>query len=199
MAIATPIALAIGSAVTILGEPGGLVRETVGGLRMQIGLVAAVGRGRTLLSAFDAALNECGAANYNLIALSSVIPPQSEVKPRQRIQAAGDQHGWRLYVVKADARSDRVGACLGAGVGWYQWGDGRGVFVEHETVAPTEEEAERRLRCLVHDSLRDLCAFRGIPFCDDKIGSRITVARVEDQPTCALVLAVYAAEPWEDR
>ena len=42
---------------------------------MQIPLIAAVGYGSSLLSAFDDALRACGVLNYYLIPLSSVIPP----------------------------------------------------------------------------------------------------------------------------
>jgi pyruvoyl-dependent arginine decarboxylase (PvlArgDC) len=41
---------------------------------MQIPLVAGVGVGSTLLSAFDDALRACGVLNYNPIPLSSVSP-----------------------------------------------------------------------------------------------------------------------------
>jgi arginine decarboxylase len=176
---------------------GDITRGDQAGLR--IALVAGVGRGQTLLSAFEAALFECGAANFNLIPLSSVIPPKTLLSPAHRFCPDGDRHGDRLYVVKADARSDRPGACVGAAIGWYQWGDGRGVFVEHEMVGTSEAETERALRALVHDSLRDLCAHRGVDFADAAMGSRCAIARVADRATCALVLAIYGAEPWDHR
>jgi pyruvoyl-dependent arginine decarboxylase len=46
---------------------------------MEIPIVAGFGRGETGLSAFDAALGDSGVLNYNLIRLSSVIPPCSTV------------------------------------------------------------------------------------------------------------------------
>ena len=68
---------------------------------MDIQLVAGIGRARTLLSSFDAALRECGVLNYNLIPLSSVVPPRSRVIEVDRIAPVmdEDQHGDRLYVV----------------------------------------------------------------------------------------------------
>src|SRR6476620_11161811 len=104
---------------------------------MQIPLIAGVGVGSTLLSAFDDALRACGVLNYNLIPLSSVIPPASTVVPLARYFANPDEHGHRLYVVKAEMRSEEVGTQIGAGIGWYQWGDDRGVFVEHEAMGAT--------------------------------------------------------------
>ena len=93
---------------------------------MNIPLVTGVGVGSTLLSAFDDALRACGALNYNLIPLSSVIPPASTVVPLPRYTSDPDEHGHRLYVVKAEVRSDDAGKRIGAGIGWYQWGDGHG-------------------------------------------------------------------------
>ncbi len=46
---------------------------------MKIYISSGRGTGPTSLSAFDAALNEAGVANYNLIRLSSIIPPDSKI------------------------------------------------------------------------------------------------------------------------
>lgn len=46
---------------------------------MQIQISEGVGNGPTELAAFDQALVNAGVANYNLIYLSSVLPPGSEV------------------------------------------------------------------------------------------------------------------------
>lgn len=163
---------------------------------MRIPIVSATGSGRTLLSSFDHALRRCGVHNYNLLPLSSVIPPGSEVTPVDGYRPAGDEHGHRLYLVKADARSDVPGQGIAAGIGWYQWGDGRGVFVEHEGYGATAMRAEIEVRGLICESLRDLCAFRDIPFDAARVGTRIEAAEVGDSPTTALVLAVYRAEAW---
>jgi len=49
-------------------------------------VASAIGRARTELAAFDQALIGVGAANFNLVRLSSVIPPGSDVveSPRCR-------------------------------------------------------------------------------------------------------------------
>ena len=74
---------------------------------LTIDIVAGSGVGQTSLSAFDAALFACGAHNFNLIALSSVIPPGATIVPRERFVAAPDGGGFgdRLYVVKAEMRA----------------------------------------------------------------------------------------------
>src|SRR5215468_9293780 len=140
---------------------------------MHIPLVSGIGQGKTLLSSFDDALHRCGVCNYNLIPLSSIIPPRSEIVLVDRYEASPDEYGHRLYVVKADMRSDEAGMIVAAGIGWYQWGDGRGVFVEHETMGSTREAVESEMRFRICNSLRDVCAFRGIPFVDGEAHYRV--------------------------
>ena len=164
---------------------------------MLIPLVAGVGRGRTLLSSFDDALHQCGVCNYNLLALSSVILPASRVAVQDRFVSDADEHGHRLYLVKADQRSDRPGGAVGAGIGWYQWGDGRGVCVEHETTGAPEDAVHAALADRIHASLGDLCAARGVAFDSARVGCRTCVATVAYRPTTVLVLAVYRSESWE--
>ncbi len=164
---------------------------------MRIPIVAGVGRGSTLLSAFDAALHACGIANYNLIPLSSVIPPGSEVAPVDRFSAEDDEHGHRLYVVKAEARSNQPGLAIAAGIGWYQWSDGRGIFVEHETIGATEAQAAAELRQQICHSLRDLCAVRGVPFLPELMRSEIASSLVGYQATSAIVAAIFQSQGWQ--
>jgi arginine decarboxylase len=162
---------------------------------MQIAVVASVGHGSTLLSSFDDALRRCGVYNYNLIPLSSVIPPSTQIV-EDAFSAPDDEFGHRLYVVKAESRSDEVGRVVAAGIGWYQWSDGRGVFVEHELVTSSCEEAKRGVTSLIHSSLRDLCFARNVPFDERRVGYRLSASEVVAGPTTALVLAVYRAEGW---
>jgi arginine decarboxylase len=163
---------------------------------LAIPVVGGVGEGVTLLSSFDAALRQCGVYNYNLITLSSVIPPGSKVARADRFESPPDQHGHRLYVVKADQRSSRCGDGIAAGVGWQQWGDGRGVFVEHETTARSAEEARQEVERSIRDSLQDLCRFREIPFDEAAFGCKIVAADVADRPMSVIVMAVFNTEGW---
>lgn len=164
--------------------------------RMQIPIVTGTGCGCTLLSAFDGALFACGIHNYNVIPLSSVIPAAAEVVPVARYVPPLDEHGHRLYVVRAEVRSDRPGEAIAAGVGWYQWGDGRGLFVEHEVVGATREAVVCTLRDLTCHSLRDLCYTRGVPFVEQRVRLEVACAEVRDRPTSALVVAIFGARGW---
>lgn len=163
---------------------------------MDIKIVAAIGRGKTLLSSFDNALQGCGVCNYNLIPLSSVIPPQTTIITDQAYTTPDEHFGHKLYVVKAEERSDHAGKAVGAAIGWIQRPDGRGLFVEHEFVGESEHIVEETLRSLVTNSLKDLCTFRKFDINESDIHMKLITAPVTDQPTCALVLATYKAEGW---
>jgi arginine decarboxylase len=167
---------------------------------MRILVLGGCGHGLTTLSAFDHALFNIGIHNYNLIRLSSIIPPGSLVEICSTYSARETEYGHRLYVVMAEQRSVVPGTVVGAALGWYQDSDGRGVFVEH---ADTDVNAsgpgclESTLRRHVNWSLRDLCALRGIDFHEDRGGFLVSTGVVEEQKACcAVVSAVYSSEPW---
>jgi arginine decarboxylase len=129
-------------------------------------------------------------ANYNLIRLSSVIPPGwTPVPAGTRPVHPGGQWGDRLYVVMADQRARRPGQEAWAGIGWVRdRRSGRGLFVEHEG------EDEGQVRADIAASLAALCAGRRESFGPARSVVKGTVC--EGQPVCALVVAVYAVSPW---
>ncbi len=164
---------------------------------MDISVVTGSGTGKTILSAFDAALKAAGVYNYNLIALSSIIPPGSKITKIDQYQTPDDEYGHRLYVIKAEMRSDQTGKYLAAGLGWYQLEDGRGMFVEHEIIGETKVAVESEIKLRIKNSLKDLCSFRKVKFSDKKARSAIVVTQVKGRPTSVLALAVYKAEGWK--
>lgn len=180
-------------------EPRGGAAAGAGSRGLRIAVVSAVGHGQTVLSSFDSALLRCGAHDYNLIPLSSVIPPGSDVVEAKRYEAAAGECGHRLFVVKAAVGSGEPGLVLAAAIGWYQWGDGRGVFVEHTAAVRSRscDAVAADLRAETLRSLRDLCAFREVAFAEERARLRLAVARVGRTPTTALVLAVYQAAGWD--
>src|SRR5687767_4361245 len=101
---------------------------------MKIHLASGIGTGPTKLAAFDAALNHVGIANYNLLRLSSVVPPKSElILHEETIPKEIMPGGWgdRLYVVMAEQREHIPNAEAWAGIGWVQEKkSGKGLFVE---------------------------------------------------------------------
>src|SRR5579884_3429211 len=112
---------------------------------MKIYLSTGLGNGPTKLAAFDAALSDAGVANYNLLRLSSVIPPKADIKEFPDGLPADLRPGeWgdRLYVVMAEKRVDTPNVEAWAGIGWVQDKEtGKGLFVEHEGES---EKAVRR-------------------------------------------------------
>ncbi len=100
---------------------------------MDIHVGSGVGLGPTKMAAFDAALYMAGAANYNLLRLSSVIPPGSNVVAYEAsIPELPGKWGDRLYAVMAEMRVDTPNVEAWAGIGWVQDAEtGKGLFVEH--------------------------------------------------------------------
>jgi arginine decarboxylase len=158
--------------------------------KLPIRVARGTGTGPTGLAAFDAALRATGTANFNLVRLSSVIPPGSLVGEAPGPLAVRGEWGDRLYVVYAEWRADEPGAQAWAGVGWLQdLETGRGVFVEHEG---TSEAAVRERLSASLGALRE-----GRPEVD--LGPEHLVVQgavCRDEPVCALVIAVYEHETW---
>ena len=163
---------------------------------MEIKVVCGVGSGRTILSAFDSALKDAGVYNYNLVTLSSIIPPGSKVDKIRRYETPPEEYGHKLYVVKAELRSEEVGKFIAAGIGWYQIEDGRGIFVEHEIKGETKVAVESEINLRIKNSLKDLAKFRRIKLDESRIKFAMSLTQIKDHPTCVLALAVYQSEGW---
>lgn len=157
------------------------------GPRLDITIRTAVGTGRTLLSAFDAALMDAGAGNFNLVVLSSVIPPNSTVTVGGEPVVGG--HGDRLYCVESVAYADHPGEFVSAGLGWVVHPTIGGLFVEHK--GGSEESVEEQIRL----SLADMAASRGVDF--GEVRTAIASAHCIDRPVCALAIASYAVAGWQ--
>src|SRR3990167_6953718 len=165
---------------------------------MKITVTAGSGTGSTTLSAFDAALKAAGIHNYNIIKLSSVIPPGSRVVV-EKWKNASTEHGKKLYTVLAEIRSDLLGRSLAAGIGWYQISDGRGIFAEHHDIIENlnTQEAEDNVAKKIEATIRDLCKHRGYPFNKRNFKTVVSSAEVKDKPTCTLVAAVYESQDFD--
>jgi len=158
--------------------------------RRVIRITSGVGEGETDLAAFDQALWHASIANYNLIKLSSIIPPNSEIKiesPARNIKGFGN----RLYVVLAEKREETFGREAWAGIGYVQAKDGRGLFVEHD--GGSQAEVMR----LIKNSLTSMMKYRSQKF--GKIHYQVVGTSCQDKPVCALVAAVYEEQTWENK
>lgn len=160
---------------------------------MKIYVTSALGWGKTMLSAFDHALIKTGTANYNLIRLSSVIPPQTEIIELQdKIPALGGEWGDRLYVVYAEARTEHVGQEVWAGVGWVQDPHtGKGLFVEHEG------HSEQQVRTDIENSLLGLLKNRDMQ--EMPIHMNVVGGVCQGEPLCAFAVAAYQVSDWHNK
>lgn len=156
---------------------------------MDICITKSVGVGRTLLSAFDRALLEAGVGNYNLIPLSSVIPPNSNIH-YSKFPRPQDSYGHRLYVVMSRKLTATPGETVAAGIGWVQSPSShKGLFVEIQ--GRTREDVERD----IHLTLEDMTTARAVDY--GEIRSVVSEIRCVDMPVCALVVAAYQVEGWK--
>jgi len=162
---------------------------------MQIHIAANSGTGTTKLAAFDAALNNIGIANYNLLLLSSVIPPESELINHGSAIPAGTVPGsWgdRLYMVMAEQRADVIGEEAWAGIGWVlDAATRKGLFVEHEGTS------EASVRGDIEASLKNLMKTRGVDF--GEIHMAVNGVTCTNEPVCAMVAAAYQVSDWHNR
>lgn len=154
---------------------------------MLISVTYGKGTGKTELSAFDSALWDAGIGDYNLITLSSVIPPNSRIEVR-KLQGGNQDIGNRLYVVLSKCFSVKNGEKAYAGLGWVTKEDGSGVFMEECGI--NEEEVKQRIK----DSLESAISYRDGNF--SSIDCRIEKIKCEGKPVCAIVAAVYKNEGW---
>lgn len=158
---------------------------------LNIAVTAATGEGPTSLAAFDAALRSAGVANFNLIRLSSVIPPKAVVHPRAETDLPPVHSEWgdKLYAVWAFQSAELLGQEAWAGVSWAQDPiDGRGLFVEHEG------GSEAQVRHELAATLTSLCEERGLTHLEQR--SVVVGRRCEGQPVGALVIAPFQVRGW---
>jgi arginine decarboxylase len=155
-----------------------------------IEIACGTGTGPNTLAAFDGALRATGIANFNLLRLSSVIPPATDVKAMTGpVSPIRGEWGDRLYVVMAEMRVDEPGAEAWAGIGWVQDPEtGKGLFVEHEG------HAEDEVRTDILDSLDALVSGRPDDFGPPQFVLHGAVS--DGTPTCALAVAVYETASW---
>jgi arginine decarboxylase len=158
---------------------------------MEILVTAGSGTGKTALAAFDKALFEAGIANYNLIKLSSVIPPNTTIITDKGHDKKENEYGHRLYVVIAEAYSEKPGEEAWSGLGWVHHSDnsGKGLFVEH--IGQSKEEVEDQIT----KSLNSMAVYR--PEERGKINMKVCGVNCIDDPVCSIVVASYKGEGWE--
>lgn len=157
---------------------------------MNIHIASGTGIGPTKMAAFDAALQAAGAANYNLIRLSSIIPAGTKIIDSEGpIKQPPGKWGDKLYVVMAELRVDTPNVEAWAGIGWVQNPKtGAGLFVEHEGAN------EATVRRDIEQSMQALIDTRGMEF--GPLHMKVVGITCVHEPVCALVIAPYEATGW---
>ncbi len=158
---------------------------------LTIRVSAGTGTGRTTLAAFDSALAVAGVSDFNLVRLSSVVPPGSRILEVDGSEQLRGDHGDALYCVYARAHASLPGHEAWAGVAWSRRddGSGAGLFVEHE--GPSHEQVSTDLT----HSLEDLSATRGGIYHPE--GRRVMGITCSTLPVCAVVVATFRRAGWE--
>ena len=155
---------------------------------MEIYISGAFGSGGTPMSAFDDALLKAGVANFNLVRLSSVIPPGSRVvvaKPK----FGPPDFGQKLVCVYAAEWARTKGESAYGGIGWIIDHEQKGLFVEHE--GRSRPEVEKAIKCSLTEMIARRPGFRGKRF---TVRHKIVGGRSTGQHRCALVVAAYRVE-----
>jgi arginine decarboxylase len=153
-----------------------------------ISITTGIGEGPTPLAAFDSALLDAGVANYNLIPLSSVIPPGSSIQ-RGRYVPPRNEYGDRLYLVMARQEAHIPGETAVAGLGWTQEPiTDCGLFVEITGSQRSQVNED------IHATLA--CMIQGRPLRYGPIQTELAEVECRNNPVCALAVAIYQSQPW---
>ena len=154
---------------------------------MHVRVVWGTGDGPTELSSYDAALAAAGVGDYNLVAVSSVLPADADVSVEGTAPDLGPAGG-RLTVVQARATATGPGH-VSAALGWAS-GDGPGIVYE---AAGEMDQADAR--AAVEAGLTAGRGLRDWSFDGDHVES-VTAEAAPGTYTTAVVLAAFgAAEP----
>lgn len=150
------------------------------------------GTGSTRLAAFDAALRSAGVADFNLVRLSSVIPPFSSVITTESDDQIPGGHGDLLFCVYADAYSSTPGESAWSGIAWAQHHDAAqgGLFAEHSGWSQGGVQRE------LDHTMEEMISGRPPGF--QSRGTLLSSITCESHPVCALVIASYRRVSWTD-
>src|SRR4030095_746555 len=101
-----------------------------------------VGRAKDQLTSFEFALRDAGIAPFNLVSVSSILPPGTEIVPRK--EGLKDlKPGQIVFAVIARMASDEPNRLIGASLGCANPAEKEmyGYLSEHHTFGQTEEKA----------------------------------------------------------
>ncbi len=117
-------------------------------------LVVGAGEGRSELTAFDAALYDAGVGNYNLVKMSSIMPPGAKPSQLHDDLPPGSLLPVAYGAITSAVPGETISAAVAAGI----TGTTYGVIMEHKGRAP-REVIEREVTAMVREALTR----RGLP------------------------------------
>jgi arginine decarboxylase len=153
---------------------------------------AGSGAGPTPLAAFHAALSTAGVGQFNLVRLTSVIPPNAVVREVFGSDQISGAEGDLAFCVYAAAYASTPGDQAWAGIAWAVHEDRSGVGLFVEQSAPSES-------MLLHDlrvTIGAMSSARGNRY--RVVGQAVGSAMCVDHPVCAVVVAAYGTSRWSD-
>ena len=161
-----------------------------GSLRLVIRISRGAGAGLTRLAAFDTALHAAGVAGFNIVRLSSVIPPHAVVREVRGADQVKGAQGDIAYCVYAAAYASTRGEQAWAGIAWALPEDAAiaGLFVERS--AASESVVRRELDA----TIETMALTRGHVY--RAAGQTVSSAVCVDHPVCAVVVATYGTVGW---
>lgn len=129
-------------------------------------LTKGVGRHREKLQSFELALRDAGIAQYNLVRVSSIFPPNCKIIPRAKGIELLHQ-GEVVFCVLYDNATDEPHRLIAASVGLAipKNSDHHGYLSEHKSFGQTEQQAGDYTEDLAAEMLATTL---GVPFEADK-------------------------------
>lgn len=152
----------------------------------KIRIVWGCSEGPTKVSAFDSALCQAGIHNLNLVELSSIVPPNTEVVEVGRIPQ--DVHVGSIGKVVL-AHIEGIDCRIASGLGWAIAEEG-GIFVESAVIGKAADCKEEIVKGLEHMMRRRRWGW--------KSGLHVKILEVKAQPSSyssIVVAALYCIEP----
>lgn len=144
-------------------------------MKVTIDIAWGKGKGNTATSAYDAALNDAGISNFNLLILSSIIPPGAVVREVGAFEGRGTGNVLPVVIAKTVGKGHQV-----AGIGWVNSPDGgllvTGTGSDKDTVAGYIEQ-----------SLNDMIETRNWDFSD----TSYRIVEADYALGCAIAAAVF--------
>lgn len=154
---------------------------------MDIYITFGIGEGLTKISAYDSALIDAGIGNFNIIYLSSIIPPRSNIK-LEKLNLRNDLTGHKLFAVISHIELDEIGQIAYSGLGWLFDEEKGGLFVEYSSNKYEETYT------YIDNSLNSMNRSRQI---NSKATIKIIDVECIKNPVSAVVAAVYNIQGWD--